>query len=318
MHNVCYNALQLLEMNIKELPTLVDPILPKFGLVGVVGSSDTGKSCFLRQLALANATGQSEFLGFKMNSTHFQSIYVSTEDDEYAISALLNKSQGRYEDLKRFENVRFIFGHHNLSKTLDKYLTELPADLVIIDAFSDIFPGDMNMVNKVRSYLDEFQDLSRIHKCLFIILHHTGKRTQNLVPSKDNVLGSQGFEGKMRTLIEIRKDPKNPIYRHLCIVKGNYIPEKEKTSSYKFNFESDLTYSPTYERTPFGNLIPENGLDTFNKQKAMEQALKLKEEGKTFKEISATLSKEGFKYCSKSTIGNWLKNDDVKSIQEET
>jgi RecA-family ATPase len=291
MSNICLNGLQLLEMNITELPTLVDPILPKYGIAGVVGSSDTGKSSFLRQLALANAMGQGEFLGFKMNSTHCQSVYVSTEDDEIAISALLNKSKGRYGDLKRFENIRFIFGHHDLFNVLDKLLTELPADLVIIDAFSDIFPGDMNMVNKVRTFLDEFQSLSRKHKCLFIILHHTGKRTQNLLPSKDNVLGSQGFEGKMRTVLDIRKDPKSPKYRHLCIVKGNYISEDNKTSSFKFSFESDLTYKPTNERTPF--------------------------EGMTYEDISTTMSKEGFKYCSRSTIGNWMKSHDTESIQPE-
>ena len=40
----------LLNQNIKEIPTLLEPLLPKSGLVCLAGSSDTGKSAFLRQL----------------------------------------------------------------------------------------------------------------------------------------------------------------------------------------------------------------------------------------------------------------------------
>ena len=39
----------LLSRNIREIPTLLDPLLPKSGLVCLAGSSDTGKSAFLRQ-----------------------------------------------------------------------------------------------------------------------------------------------------------------------------------------------------------------------------------------------------------------------------
>ena len=38
----------LLNKNIKEIPSLLEPLLPKSGLVCLAGSSDTGKSAFLR------------------------------------------------------------------------------------------------------------------------------------------------------------------------------------------------------------------------------------------------------------------------------
>jgi len=68
-------------------------------------------------------------------------------------------------------------------------------------------------------------------------------------PSKEHLLGSQGFEAKMRTVIELRKDYEFPDkYRNLCIVKGNYLSEKYKNESYKFTFHEDLTiHSVTYK-----------------------------------------------------------------------
>ena len=41
----------LLNRNIREIPTLLNPLLPKSGLVCLAGSSDTGKSALLRQLS---------------------------------------------------------------------------------------------------------------------------------------------------------------------------------------------------------------------------------------------------------------------------
>lgn len=311
-----YNGKELLDWKTENIPTLVEPILPRSGIIGVVGSSDTGKSSFLRQLALSVATGKDEFLGFKLNTRHQHAIYFSTEDDEFSVSHLLNKSKERYGDPERLVNVKFLFEGHKLSDIIDRTLKEFPSDLVVLDAFADIFPGDLNRVNEVRRFLNVFNDMARKHGCLFAVLHHNGKRTQNQPPTKDSVLGSQGFEAKMRALIEIRKDPNRDEIRHMCIVKGNYLTESFKNQSYKLQFESDMTFSPTFERTPFECLVLENNQDTINKRKAMDRALELKNEGMTYEDISTTMSKEGFKYCSKSTIGNWLKNDDAISIQE--
>src|SRR5688572_10256307 len=77
---------ELLNKGIVEIPTLIDPILPKVGLVAICGSSDAGKSSFLRQLATAIVLGDSKFLGFTIKAKHQSTIYVSSEDDENAVS----------------------------------------------------------------------------------------------------------------------------------------------------------------------------------------------------------------------------------------
>ena len=56
----------LLQANIEQIPCLVEPFLQQVGLACLAGSSDTGKSSLLRQLAISIVTGAPEgdsFLG---------------------------------------------------------------------------------------------------------------------------------------------------------------------------------------------------------------------------------------------------------------
>ena len=61
------SALSLFKADIQELPKLVNPFFQTAGLASLVGSSDTGKSTFLRQLALSIALKKESFLGFQLN-----------------------------------------------------------------------------------------------------------------------------------------------------------------------------------------------------------------------------------------------------------
>lgn len=63
-----YSGLKLFNFEYDELPKLLDPIFPKVGLASLVGSSDTGKSTFLRQLALSIALGIDDFVGYTISS----------------------------------------------------------------------------------------------------------------------------------------------------------------------------------------------------------------------------------------------------------
>ena len=65
---------------------LVDKLIPKGALSALVGESDTGKSSFLRQLALSVVYGDSDFLGFKIDGSCRNVLYVSTEDGEVGTS----------------------------------------------------------------------------------------------------------------------------------------------------------------------------------------------------------------------------------------
>src|SRR5690606_11737664 len=102
---------------------------------------------------------------------------------------------------------------------------------------------------------NRYRSVANKHKCSIGFLHHTGKRTEKLAPSRNNILSGQGYEAKMRLVIELRNDNANSDYKHLCIVKGNYLSREMKDSSYVLQFNPDtFLFESTGERTPFEQL----------------------------------------------------------------
>lgn len=285
----------LLLLKVTEIPCLVEPFLQQVGLACMAGSSDTGKSSILRQLAISIVTGEYDFLGFKINATHKSVIYVSTEDLENDTAYLLSRQSCNHNP-KSLQGLRFIFDITNLEVELNKRLSNKPADLVVIDCFADAYGGDLKDTQKIRIYLHRFQELAQKYKCLILFLHHTGKRTENLEPSKNNLLSGQGFEAKMRLVIELRTDTINPNSRHLCIVKGNYLSARHKKESYVLNFdEENFTFTNTGERIPFELLAKQS--DTNNSKAKYEQARDLKKQGYSYEQIAKEIG-----YFSKGSV----------------
>ncbi len=292
-----HTGAELLKLGVDTMPCVLGEILQKVGLAALAGSSDSGKSSFLRDLSTAISIKQDEFLGWRIKAKHNSVIYVSTEDDKYSIAYLLNKQNAdRGLDEDSYNSLRYIFDTDNLLTKLEDALTKQPADLIVIDAFTDLFIGSINDSNQVRSFLNNYNLLAQKHECLIIFLHHTGKRTDDLTPSKHNLLGSQGFEAKMRVVIELRKDRKDPSLRHLCIVKGNYLSEEQKRSSYVLKFSENMTFSNTGQRVQLENLRQNTEQDA-----KIRQVRELSEQGYTQQQIA---DKVGF--ANKSSVSRLL------------
>lgn len=292
-----YTAEQLLNRKVTKLPTLLDPLLPKVGLCSLAGSSDTGKSSFLRQLAIDVNLGKDDFLGFPLYPKHKRAIYVSTEDsdDAYAFS-LAKANQKRKLQNEEYANLRVVVNTRYLLDTLDDLVREAPVDLIIIDAFADLYGNSMNETNKVRTFLNEFSQFATKNECLIIFLHHTGKNTDKETPSKHNLLGSQGFEAKMRLVMILRSDFHNKNKKHLCMVKGNYLPSDFKQESFVLSFDESLEFTMTNERTPFEEL------KSSDKTSKKEEVLRLSKDGLTQAQISKQTG------ISQPTISRYLNN----------
>lgn len=289
------SGMQLLNDEVEEIPKLIDPIFHRVGLASLIGSSDTGKSSFLRDLCVHIVTGM-DFLGWKVNPIHKRAYYVSTEDDQMAISFLLKKQNKDYglipEDL---ENLVYIFETDNLVDRLNKELSEKPADVVVIDAFADVFNGQLYETNRVRAFLNEFSQLAQKHQCLIIFLHHTNKRSDTLEPSKHNALGSQGFEAKMRLMIELKSDTQVNNQKHFCIVKGNYLSNQFKTHSFDLQFTENLTFKNLNTRTHY-ELMNKDKDNIELIEAEYNEIMTLKQENLTHEEIGLRLG------VSKSSI----------------
>nr|WP_315167528.1 AAA family ATPase [uncultured Flavobacterium sp.] len=248
------SALDLFNKNIDVIPSLLEPFLQKTGLASLVGASDSGKSTFLRQLSVSIAMNLKTFLGFTLNSKHNKVIYVSTEDDKSAISVSIGK-QVRYLldknpeiELKSLENLSFMFETDNLLKELHNKLVKEPVDLIVIDAFTDIFSKELNANTQVRQFLNEYDKLAKKHDCLIIFLHHIGKNTLRSAPNKDSIIGSQAFEAKMRVVLELRPNRHNSVRKDLWVLKGNFLEPKHKNNSHIMEMNDSLIFENTGEK----------------------------------------------------------------------
>ena len=102
------SAQKILEMELKEFPTLLKNLFPMYGVCALGGSSDLGKSYLLQQLSVAVATNAENFLGFGLSINKPSAIYVSTEDDIYAMNIRLQNFQ-KQVDGKSLESLHFMF-----------------------------------------------------------------------------------------------------------------------------------------------------------------------------------------------------------------
>lgn len=324
-----YSALKLFNFEYEELPKLLEPIFPKVGLASLVGSSDTGKSTFLRQLALSVTLGLNEFAGYKLNPTSQNVIYISTEDDPTSTSISIKKSvskilQNTQKDLSLLNHLKFIFevetnpeSPKNIIKVLKKDLDKKPIDLIIVDAFTDIFSGDINSSTKVREFLNQFSTLAKKYNCLILFLHHTGKKTSKFSASKDHVLGSQAFEAKMRVLVELKQFPNSDNLRTLTITKGNYISSQIKKFSKVLNFDEEhLLFSDT-GRELLSDSIATLAYTNPKKDSILPIIQKMHDEKKSIRQIEAELKKQGFE-IGKSSVANYLKEIKSANIIENT
>ncbi|WP_028890809.1 AAA family ATPase [Tenacibaculum sp. 47A_GOM-205m] len=286
-----FSALDLFNLNIKKVPKLVEPFFQKTGLASLVGTSDTGKSTFLRQLALSIALKKDDFLGFKIKAQHNKVIYVSTEDSPFSVSSSIRKQVknicNKEDDISLIQNLKFIFDSENLYKSLEDSLSETPVDLIIIDAFTDVFTGEINANTQVRKFLNKYDTLAKKNDCLIVFLHHTGKKTQYNKPSKDSIIGSQAFEAKMRAVIEIRNNLKIKNQKELWVLKANFLEKKEKVKSHVLNFDDNLVFSNTGQRS----YISEN---KSNNNKIKNKIIELREKGYSFRKIENELKDTEF------------------------
>jgi hypothetical protein len=288
----CYHVWELYNSAPERVPCLLDPVLPKVGLAACVGTSDVGKSTLMRQLALFVAAGLKWFLGWAINARHKSAIIVSSEDSPMNVGSLLRRQvPGEIEEA----NLRFIFRTDNLLDNLHTELTNDPADLVVVDTFVDVFQNDMNDVGRVRGFLQGFHELANEHGCAIIFVHHSNKQKLNSVPTKHSILGSQGFEAKLRVIWEIREG-KDDFHRNLCILKGNYISNDLKSRSFELGFTENLQFEST------GNRLELTSLVRTEANPKIAKCVELKKQGKKQIDIATELGVDA------GTVSKWLKS----------
>ena len=300
-----FTALELIkDESLSQEKSLLEGVFEKTGLACIAGATDTGKSMILRDLAIAISQEDDYFIGFKLNAVHYKALFVSTEDSKSKTSELLKiQTEGLIDD--SLGRIRFIFNPDNSVDEVKKALELEPVDVIIVDCFSDVYDGDAINSNETRSYLKKWQKITEQYGCLVLFLHHLVKRGESGAPSKHNLHGGQGFQAKMRTVVELRTDMHDLNKRHLCIVKGNYLKPEQKDRSFVLYFDPEnLRFTSKGEREEYDNLY-EKPID-YERIKIYKKATELKKAGLMGKDIATQIG------TSESTISRIL-NEGKKS-----
>lgn len=229
---------------------LWEPFIHKIGLLVLAGPSDCGKSTWARQLAMAVATQQKEFLNYPLNVKHGRACYVATEDEHYGTKSVLEK-QLRGFGIDELDSLYFIFDSKSFIDDLSEFLNKNKVDVVVVDAWADIFCGNPNMFTDVRHALAPWGALAKKHECCIVMLHHLVKNSEKSEPDKNKLVGSQAMEAKARCVLELRLGS-NSDERLLTMLKGNYVPPEVKKKPFVLKLDSDtLLFSNTSKTIEF-------------------------------------------------------------------
>ena len=210
-------------------------------------------------------------------------------------------------DISLLRNIDFIFEPDDLLRKLKKILKKDPKDLIVIDAFTDVFTKEINANTQVRNFLNGFDKLAKKHNCLIIFLHHIGKKATNYSPSKDSIIGSQGFEAKMRVVLELRPRNKSSNEIDLWVLKGNFLEKKHKTKSFLLHFGNDLSFTNTGEQESIQK-IQQLKNSKIDNSEITKKVLALSKKGYSYRKIEEELKFTKYK-VSKSVIGNIVKKN---------
>jgi hypothetical protein len=202
------------------------------------------------------AKGSSEYLGLKLKPIHNHVLYVFTEDQEEGVSSSLHKQLNKHTDLDKSKlSLAFLRDEtiYELIKKLDQFCMEKPVDLVVIDAFGDIFSGsDTNNNIQMRRDIKAFDEVVRKHSISVLFVHHVNKSGYNKNPSQELIQGGSGLTQKVRFALFLSRNDDGQ--KFLNVAKGNYSSKFYKENRLPVDFDEEtLTFDVCGEWEPINN-----------------------------------------------------------------
>lgn len=199
----------------------------------LAGKGGVYKSTLLKNLIQHIVMLEPEFLGWELKGKRGNVVCISTEEG-------LTLIKDGYKDLiKKGEvdpsQIRFILSKDNIIKDLDRALTQVPGDLVTLDALGDVLKDYGG--TEARGIMDELLEVCRKHKATLLILAHTSQSGGNIF-DQNSVKGEVDMVDKPRSVMMLaRLKETNEIY--FACVKNNSIPPHEREYCHHLTFENE-------------------------------------------------------------------------------
>lgn len=304
-HGYFFTGTEILKMPEDKAPYLLKPYVQRGQISILAGTSDVGKSTFLRQLAIQVSTGADKFLELPLFATCKKAVFYSTEDNMASTKAVL-KEQSEALNVDLLDGIYFLFENEKPLDVINSFLKDNKVDLVIIDSFGDAFDGNINDSVAVRRFMKDFSKMATDNDCAVILLHHIGKGKDTGEANKSNLLGSVAIEAKARLVMEL-KNGKEDNKRELWFTKGNSLSPEQKHKALSiilsenriFSFDGDIaiTAKENDKKTKFDG-----------KEQIIGKIVELKKAGLSYDKIKVELDKLFPENPpSLGTIKNWYK-----------
>ncbi|MDP4229564.1 MAG: AAA family ATPase [Bacteroidota bacterium] len=295
-----------------DYEALLEPYIPQVGIAAVVGMPDSGKSMLCRNLAFAVAYGEQEFLGLPLRPRHQRALFVTTEDTVEATKYCFGKIGSTYpqENAEQSDNNLHLLLADDLTPDeivarIEEYLSATGFDLVIIDAYGDVFrggEGNSNIQN--RNSLRPFSVLAKKHGLAIVFVHHTNKAARNLSPDHVHVQGGSGFVQKVRTVLELRPSKEDNAVKFLACTKGNGVPDQFKKEALVLKFDAEnFRYHNTGDKKKVMDLKFDQGPTAIEKIRG-DELFRSDEEGLTRQDLVKRIEQQFA--VSESTAKRWL------------
>ncbi|MDR0790647.1 MAG: AAA family ATPase [Bacteroidales bacterium] len=288
-NNNIMSGKELIKNEIKDLPMLVEDLIPKGTLGCLFGSSSIGKSTMARQLLIATALDM-DFLSKKVfNQDRRNCVYISSEDGVKAMSVGIKKQATAMgltdEQVESLDNTLFMPCPDNLQVLLPSLMNDLNPVLVVVDVFLDTIANkstDIYNAANMRREMQIYSDFAEKYDCTFLLIHHSKKGADNTI-TKNSALGSVGMEQKMRFVLQLTENEKDPAVKYLSLVKNNYSEFQHQSLSLEFK---NMLFTAT--STEFINSKSLNSNKVSNAEIMHIGAViaDLREQGKTWEEVA--------------------------------
>lgn len=304
-------GMELFDREYPEEHGLWGSFIEKGAINSLIGGSDTGKSTLLRRLAIAIVTGEEQFLNFDLESEHKKVLVVSTEDPEASVGRVFQNYYVDLRDNSDLHNLHFEFSpSEKLLEDIECHCTDHQYDLIIIDAFLDVFNGSSpNDQSVVRRFLKAYRDFAQKNDVAILFLHHLNKRASENSVGKQDSMGSAAYEQAMRSVFSMSKDGYQSGQRKLAIVKGNYASSAEKRQVHIINFD-ETTLDFEFIRTE-GVEAPKAVVDKVLRKNvadylhSMKVGMPVKEGGISFESAVPLVEHEFGLKRGHSTLNKW-------------
>ena len=189
------SAADLLASADEQIDYLVDGLLPRGGIMLLIGKPKSGKSVLARNLALAACRGTS-FMDRSCEKVPV--LWLCLEETKAQVSTAF-----RAMGLQGDDQIHFFFGHaaHDAQAWLERMVEKVGAGLVVIDTWHKLTliesVNDYGAVNRANQRL---QQLAREKGVAQVWIHHSNK---GVARNGSEVLGSTALFAAVDTLMSM-------------------------------------------------------------------------------------------------------------------